>query len=262
VDATIENGMAPMVTLSTSFNYFSQISAATLDSSFVHGATVTLSNGAQSQQLKEYNAPGDVPGYQQYYYTIDSSNLSQAFLGAFNTTYYLTVVVNGQAYTALTHITSVAKIIDSLQWEQAPDNPDSTAVVIIATITDPPGLGYYARYFTSENGGPFYPGLNSVYDDEITAGTTYSVEVPRGVNRNQPIDLQTYAFYHLGDSVTIKYCNIDKATYDFWNTMEYNYQSIGNPFSTPTTVLGNVSNDALGAFCGYAAQYVSIAIPK
>jgi hypothetical protein len=44
--------------------------------------------------------------------------------------------------------------------------------------------------------------------------------------------------------------------------MEYNYQSIGNPFSSPTKVLGNISNGALGYFGGYAAQYVYLIITK
>ena len=44
--------------------------------------------------------------------------------------------------------------------------------------------------------------------------------------------------------------------------MEYSYQSIGNPFSSPTKVLGNISNNALGYFGGYAAQYDTIIIPK
>ena len=62
--------------------------------------------------------------------------------------------------------------------------------------------------------------------------------------------------------LTAKLANIDKATFDFWRTMEYNYQSIGNPFSSPTVVLSNVSNNALGYFGGYAAQYKSVKIPK
>jgi hypothetical protein len=43
--------------------------------------------------------------------------------------------------------------------------------------------------------------------------------------------------------------------------MEFAYQSIGNPFASPNKVLGNVSNGALGAFCGYAAFYKTIIIP-
>jgi hypothetical protein len=43
--------------------------------------------------------------------------------------------------------------------------------------------------------------------------------------------------------------------------MEFSYQSIGNPFSSPTKVLGNVKG-ALGYFGGYAVQYKSLVIPK
>jgi hypothetical protein len=60
----------------------------------------------------------------------------------------------------------------------------------------------------------------------------------------------------------VKFANIDKATFDFWRTMEYNYQSIGSPFSSPTEVLGNVSNGALGYFGGYAVQYISLKVPE
>jgi hypothetical protein len=262
VDGSIENGKAPVIVLSTSLNYFSNISPAILDSSFVHNATVTISNGTKTQQLKEYAVPADTTGYTLYYYSTDSSDLANAFAGDFNTIYNLKIETNGQVYTAKTTITSVRKKIDTLQWQKAPDNPDTTKAVIVATITDPPGYGDYVRYYTSENGSPFYPGLNSVYDDQITDGSTYSIQVDKGVNRNATIDMNNYSFYTLGDTVIIKFCNIDKATFDFWRTMEYDYQSIGNPFSSPTTVLGNISNGALGCFCGYAAQYVSIVIPK
>jgi hypothetical protein len=43
--------------------------------------------------------------------------------------------------------------------------------------------------------------------------------------------------------------------------MEYSYSSIGNPFSSPTKVLGNI-NGALGYFGGYAAQYETIIVPQ
>jgi hypothetical protein len=44
--------------------------------------------------------------------------------------------------------------------------------------------------------------------------------------------------------------------------MEYSYSSIGNPFSSPTKVLGNISGGALGYFGAYAADYKTITIPK
>jgi hypothetical protein len=81
------------------------------------------------------------------------------------------------------------------------------------------------------------------------------------VNRNAPIDANTYGLFRKGDQAVIKFANIDKATYDFWRTMEYNYGSVGNPFSTPTVVISNLSNGALGYFGGYAAQYKQFFIP-
>jgi hypothetical protein len=44
--------------------------------------------------------------------------------------------------------------------------------------------------------------------------------------------------------------------------MEYSYSAIGNPFSTPIKVLGNISNGALGYFGGYGSQYHTLIIPK
>lgn len=132
----------------------------------------------------------------------------------------------------------------------------------MARITDPPGYGNYIRYFTKTNQDAFFPGQNSVFDDQIIDGKTYDIQVDKGVNRNEKLDTGEYGFFKRGDTVTVKFCNIDKATYDFWRTWEFNYQSVGNPFSSPGKVLGNISNGALGSFCGYAAQYKTLIIPK
>ncbi len=261
VEATIENDKNPVVVLSSSLDYFSEISPDILSQSFVHNAKVTISKGTVSQQLKEYSVPAGTSGYLLYYYSVDSSAGGDSFVGEFNTKYNLSIEANNQSYTAETTIPPLAKKIDSIWWKQAPNNPDTNKTIVVARVKDPPGYGNYIRYFTSINGGAFLPGLNSVFDDQIIDGTTYDVDVDKGVNRNQTIDLNEYAFFQRGDTVVVKFCNIDKATYDFWRTMEYNYQSIGNPFSSPTKVIGNISNNALGYFGGYAAQYVPIIIP-
>jgi len=260
VEASIENNQPPVVILSSSFAYFSNISADLLANSFVHNAVITISNGVKTHRLKEYSyaTPANL---QVYYYSIDSSVLSTAFTGTFNTAYSMNIQVNGKTYTAFTTIPALAKTIDSLWWKKAPGNPDSNKVVLVAKITDPPGYGNYIRYFTKTNSDPFYPGLTSVYDDQVVDGTTYTSDVERGVNRNEKLDLDNYSFFERGDTITAKLTNIDKATFDFWRTMEYSYSSIGNPFSSPTKVLGNI-NGALGYFGGYAAQYKTIIVPQ
>ena len=261
VDASIENGKYPMVTLSKSLAYFSKLDPSLLGSSYVHGAKVTMSNGSITGQLKEDSLKDDSTGLIVYYYTFNPSYSGPKFRGEFNTAYNLEIQVGSETYEASTTIPKLAKYIDSLWWVDAPAAADSALVNLKARVVDPPGFGNYTRYYTNVNDGPYYPGLNSVFDDQITDGTTYTVTVDKGVNRNFPININDYSFFNKGDSVVVKLADIDKATYDFWRTMEYNYQSVGNPFSTPTVVISNISNGALGYFGGYAAQYKGLLIP-
>src|SRR5215203_5026210 len=112
VEATIENEQPPIVVLSQSLNYFSTIDPQLLASSFVHNADVFVSNGAQTQKLKEYSYAMS-NSYKLYYYTIDSTNLSAAFVGRLNKQYSLRIAYQGKEYTATTSIPSITKRIDS-----------------------------------------------------------------------------------------------------------------------------------------------------
>jgi Domain of unknown function (DUF4249) len=253
VDAQIENGQFPTVALSKSLDFFSVISAEILANSFVHNAEVTMSNGLVTHTFKEYAIPlGN--GYSIYYYGIDSANLATAFIGEFNRQYDLTVKVEGRVYTAKTTIPPLTKIFDSLWTKLPPPDVDTSKRIIMARVIDPPGLGNYIRYFTKKNSDRFLPGYNSVFSDEVVDGTTYQGQVDQGVDRNNPIPTGDDRFIARGDTISFKLSNIDKATYTFWNTWEFNQQGIGNPFSQPGKVLGNISNGALGVFSGYASQ--------
>ncbi|OQP61532.1 hypothetical protein A3860_31910 [Niastella vici] len=261
VEASIENGQAPVVILSQSLNYFSEITPELLASSFVRNADITISNGTKTQKLKEYRQR-IARGYFIYYYTTDSANLSAGIVGEFNKGYSISIKVNEREYTATTTIPLLAKKIDSVWWQPAPNNPNPDKVILMGRFVDPPGLGNYTRYYTQVDGWKFFPGFNSVYDDQLTDGTTYNFQIEKGVDRNNSFNLEEYPFFNRGDSVVVKYCNIDKATYDFWRTMEYGYTNIGNPFASPNKVLSNIKGGGLGYFGGYAAQYISIIIPK
>lgn len=264
VDASIETNGAPLVVLSSSLNYFSTITPAELSASFIHNAIITVGDDSKTVPLIEYNYT-DSSGYKFYYYTINFSNPLQVITGKLNTTYHLNITLpDSSVYTSTTTIPLLRKTCDSLYWVTAPNNPDTTRCVLYGIFNDPPGLGDYVRYFTSTNGGPYYPGFTSAFDDQITDGTKYTFQIPQGSNKNDSIKINNddYGFFHRGDSVVFKFCDIDKATFDFWRTWEFAYQSNGNPFSSPVKIIGNISNGALGAFCGYAAQYRPIIIPK
>lgn len=257
VDAQIENGEVPTVALSRSLSFFSKISIDILANSFIHNAEVTMSNGTVTHKFKEYTVPvGN--GYSIYYYGIDSSNLATAFVGEFNKQYDLTIKTDGQTYTAKTTIPALTKIFDSLWTKAPPPNVDTSKRVLMLRAIDPPGLGNYVRYFTKKNSERFLPGINSVFNDEVVDGTTYQGQVDPGVDRNLPAPTGDERFFARGDMITFKLSNIDKASFNFWNTWEFNQQSIGNPFSQPGKVLGNISNGALGAFCGYASKVQTV----
>jgi len=260
VDANIENDLPPVVILTNSLNYFSRLDPEILEKTFVHNADVYISNGTLTHKLKEYAVP-IVSGLSVYQYSIDSSDLATAFTGKLNSAYSLKIVTGGKEYTATTTIPAIAKKPDSLWWEKAPFQEDTTRIILMVRASDPPGLGNYVRYFTKRNTQPFYPGLNSVFDDQIIDGTTYELQVQPGVDRNYP-GAMSDNFFNRGDTITLKLCNIDKATYTFWNTWEFSSQNIGNPFASPNKIIGNISNGALGAFYGYGAFYKTLIVPK
>ena len=260
VEATIENGQPPLVVLTSSLNYFDKISPELLTGSFVHGADVFVSNGIRTHKLKEYTV-SLVPGYNLSYYSIDSSNLSTAFVGELNKNYSLRIVSAGKEYTAVTTIPNITKKIDSIWYKPGPPQLDTNKVIVMVKATDPPGFGDYIRYFTKRNNERFLPGFNSVFDDLFIDGTTYELQVQAGIDRNTTISDDDF-FFNKEDTVTFKLSNIDKATYEFWRTMEYSYQSVGNPFSTPIKVTSNIKGNALGYFGGYASQFRTLIIRR
>lgn len=259
VEGIIENGEYPVVYLTRSLSFFNKIDPSQLTGTFVRNAVVKISDGEHTHTLKEKET--QLGGASIYYYTIDSSDLATAFKGKLDTRYDLEIVTEGETYTSTTTIPPLAKTINQLYYEEYIDDEDSGKVALYGEFYDPPGAGNYTRYFTSTNEGEYFPGLTSIFDDQVVDGQTYELQIEQGVDRNNDIDFEEYSFFRRGDFIMVKFCNIDKAVYDFWRTMEYSYQSIGNPFSSPTKVLGNISNGALGYFGGYAVQYTSITIP-
>jgi hypothetical protein len=260
VEATIENGKAPVVILSRSANFFAQISPEILAQSFIRNAEVYVSNGNLTHRLKEFTVPTG-NGYFLHYYSNDPGQPATAFVGTLKTSYTLKIITEGKEYSAVTTIPDTTRRIDSVWWKPVPNAVDDKEISLYVRATDLAGFGDYIRYFTQKNKQPFFPPFNSVFDDFVIDGTTYELVVEPGFNRNIERTEEDY-YFKRGDTVSLKLANIDKATYDFWRTMEYGYSSVGNPFSTPVKVLSNISGGALGYFGGYAAQYRTLIIPK
>ncbi|MEJ7611724.1 MAG: DUF4249 domain-containing protein [Ferruginibacter sp.] len=255
-DAQIENGEAPVVVLTKSLGYFSKIDPQILAGSFIRNAEVTISNGTRTHRLKEYGIPL-APGFTAYFYSNDPANPTTLFNGELNKNYSLQILSEGKTYTATTTIPANNISLDSIWVRVAPQNPDTAKRVLFLQATDPSGLGNYGRYFTKLNSERFLPGENSVFEDQVIDGTTFSAQLPKGIDRNDPPKPDSN-FFRRGDTITMKFCNISRESFRFWSTWEFAFQGIGNPFAQPNKVIGNISNGALGAFCGYAVQYKRI----
>lgn len=258
VDATIENNHPPLVFLTKSFDFFSKIDSAALSSSQVRNATVSISDGSRKVFLTQ-DSLTTIEGARLVFYATAGAALN--FLGKTNTRYTLEIDVEGKKYQATTTIPEVTRRVDSLWFESIDLAKDTNAVRVMLKATDKPGLGDYIRYFTRIGTKPFFPGFNSVFDDQIIDGITYTIPIDKGFDKNGQFS-DTTSYFKRGDTVTLKLCNIDKQTYDFWRTYEFSFQSIGNPFASPTRILSNVSGGALGYFGGYGAQYHTLIVPK
>lgn len=257
VEGTIENGEQPRIVLTQSLDYFSAIDTAMVKNMFVHGAEITVTGNGETVSLKEYSID-TLQGNKYYYYAPDPSD---PFRGKTGRTYSLHIVAAGKTLESVTTIPAHGFRVDSVWWLWGVKDkqPDTAKAFLMIRIIDPPQLGNYARYFTKRNQEPFYPGIASVADDQVTNGTIFDFQLDRGINKNIQIDYDDYGYFSPGDTVTLKFCNIDEATFNFWHTWEYAWSNNGNPFSTPTIILGNVKG-ALGYWGGYAAQYKTVII--
>lgn len=263
VNGQIDLGTNPTVILTNSFGYFSKVDLNTLQNAFVHDAFVQVSNGSKSIRLKEYSL--DTGFAKLYYYGIDTTDPdARNFVGEVEKYYTLSIESNGKSYTSVTKIPN-PKPIDSFAvippGATLPKAP--TALQLSVWYSDPDTFGNAIRYFTRRNHEPYYPGPNSVFDDQVVNGTKhFQFLLPAGAPRNNldPTDSTGYVFP--GDTVTLRWAAIDRGVFNFYSTLEYSLGTVGNPFSSPINVMTNISGGALGVWAGYASTYSTLIVPK
>ncbi len=266
IEGGIENNLPPFVRLTKSVGYFEKIDLTTLQNSSVHDAEVYVSDGTKTVRLKEYSIDTGNNGAKFYYYgLVDLANpmlppFDSLILGELEKFYSLRVVHDGKTYEAITKIPTPTPIDSILSIEPARPEAPTGSRILDVYFRDPDTLGNYLRYYTQKNSEPFYPALNSVFNDEIINGKNFNSEFPLGEPRTQEISFDSLGLCFPGDTVVLKWTAIDKGVYDFWNTLEYAMGTLGSPFATPIQVTSNISNDALGVWAGYGAIYDTVYI--
>ncbi len=149
------------------------------------------------------------------------------FFPVLNETYYLTIIYDGETYTASETLKSVASIEYVDQNNEGGFSGNETELK--AYYTDPADEeNYYFFEFISDI--PVIPSLE-VYKDEFTNG-------------NQIFGFYTEEDLASGDLVTIRNYGISKEFYNYmFILLQQNSQEGGGPFETqPATVRGNCIN--------------------
>lgn len=294
VDGSIENGVPPIVMLSKSQKFFNSVNLNDLGSYFIHGAVikVSASDGTQTDLIELCLQDLSLPDDQKElllnalgFSNVDSANLPNvcvytvpdivnyflsgtcSFMGKERTTYALDIVSPPLYGSDSVHLSSSTYIptaigMDSLGVRSItnPTYADSM-VSLYAYVTVPDTFGNFLRYKTRRNNEPFYSpqGAGSVYDDRLFVGLKIGIPMERGQDPSEDFDFETAAYFWKGDTVTVKWSNIDAVTYEFFYTLENDGGD--SPFSSPIKIKTNINN-GLGVWAGYASKYYSIIIPE
>lgn len=255
VEAYIEQDQYPYVILTRNSPYFGGFDLNNVEQYLVHNAVVTVSDGFITDTLDEFCF--DVSYGDSIYtacYYISSERLIK---GELRKKYNLRIEAEGKILTSETVIPDLLKL-DSL-WFEPHENPNNDSLVFVyARVSDPDTLGNYVRYFSKRNSEPFY--YVFVTDDRFINGQTFNIPLRRGEDPDADFDAETFGYFWRGDTVIIKWAAVSKPVYDFWSTLDYETNT-GGPFGSATVIKSNI-NGGLGVWCGYAAYYDTLYIPK
>lgn len=265
------NAAPPYVILTRSSPFFSTIDASKIDELFVHDAIVTVSDGSNVITLSELCLNDLTPAQQQLASELlglgnDSIGINICIYieqslaptyGQPGVTYDLNIEVDDKVITATTTVPNPVPL-DSMSFLDLPDPANDSLIELRCFITDPPETNFY-RYFTKRNSDPMYPGLASVVDDPLFNGQEFEFPLTAGQSRTAPLDINTYGYFWKGDTITVRWSNIDEAHYQFWLTLEYNTSADG-PFTSFTKVATNIEG-GIGIWGGYGSSEHTIIVP-
>jgi hypothetical protein len=274
VEGHIEPGMPPLILLTKSTAYFASTNINDVSNTFVHNAVIKVSDGTDTVSLIEINLttiPDSLAKMIMDLYQINVHNLSTGFNFTFYTsfsmtgvsgkTYSLTVDAQGKRLTSITTIPEL--VIPDSFWVVPPTNDplNDSMMLLYFAFKDPPAQSNYYRYFTKRNKEPFYPDrFASVFDDNLFNGQDIKWNLSRGASAYDSFDMNTYGMFWKGDTVVVKFCTIDLAQRDFWQTLE-SARSTGGPYANPIQIKSNIVG-GLGIWGGYGSVYHTVYIPK
>jgi hypothetical protein len=247
IDGWIENGQFAKVLLTRNSPYFASIDSESIRSLVLTKAKVTVSDGERSEILVLRKNENYFPPY------IFEGN---EIMGDTGKTYSILAEYGGKSALAYTTIPSPVTL-DSISFKLETGS-DSLGTIYIE-FTDPAEIKNYYRILTKRKTKDrrYSSMMVMAIDDIFFSGEKFGFSMSRGPESFLSSERNKY--FKLGDTVSIKFCTIDKAHYEFWNSFQDEALNASNPFASSLTVIkSNVQGDGLGIWGGYGVSFYNL----
>jgi hypothetical protein len=247
IDGWIENGQYAKVLLTRNSPYFASIDSESIRSLVLTKAKVTVSDGDSSEILVLRKNENYFPPY------IYEGNEIKGDTGK---TYSILAEYGGKSAMASTTI-PVAVELDSISFILKPDS-DSLGTIYIE-FTDPAEIKNYYRILTKRKTKDrrYSSAMVMAIEDIFFSGEKFGFSMSR--SPESFLSSEGNKYFKLGDTVSIKFCTIDKAHYEFWNSFQDEAINASNPFAASLTVIkSNVQGDGLGVWGGYGVSFYDL----
>jgi hypothetical protein len=249
IDGWIETGQYAKVLLTRNSAYFSSIDSASIRDLVLTRAKVSLTDGENSEVLMLNRNDDYFPPY------IYEGNEIKGDTGKI---YTITAEYGGKTAWATTTIPAKVKL-DTFYFSLEADK-DSLGSIYVE-FTDPPQTKNYYRILTKRFGKDerYYSSMVMGIDDIFFSGQKFGFSMSRAPHSF--LSSAGNEYFRLGDTVSIKFCTIDKAHYEFWDSFQDEVLNASNPFATSLSVIKtNIHGDGLGIWGGYGVSLYTLII--
>lgn len=263
------DGFPPFLLLTKSIGFYSKIDPFVLQNIFVSGASVKVKLDGVDYKMEELclnQLPAEIRKeiLKDLGLNPDSVNvnicayidLNRSIPILVGKTYLLEIIKDQDTIRSQTKIPELVKI-DSFWFEDIPGKANDTFAQMFGRINDFMGQTDYYRYFTAGQNEILIPDNSSVFNDFFFDGQEFKFIIPKARVPGEQFN-ETSGYFRRGDTVRVKWCNIDKAHFEFWNTLEVSRTRQG-PFSSYVRIKTNIQN-GLGIFGGQNCEVYEVIV--
>jgi len=280
VQGKIESGEKPFVFLSRNIGYFEPVNIPELDENsdideiinalensmgLIYDSTIVMTVTDENNFIDTLIPTINFFEFPNFGYQ------AKNIIGQEGQSYRLDIQYNGKSFWAETSIPQ-AVAIDSIWFDF---NKESDTLGTLGFLfMDPGGI---RNFYTIETlvvdeqftYNPPYFG-SYIFDDEQLDGDTIKYyPLLKGYDGNDFFqtnaegqdDFNQKAYYKFGNTVNLKLCTVDVASFIFWTSFTIHLNTAGNPFTNPASLKSNIVGDNCdGIWAGYGASIETVTI--